>query len=166
MSLVKLIGLCYATDELLEDSTQLSGYLREAFRAEFYFKLTNSILNGTGSGQPLVILNGGCLVAIDKESGQSSDTIIWENIKKMLARFKPMNPTRAVWVTNVDCLPELLSLYLPIGTAWVPVYQPASQAAGGYNQLVGFPVIYSEASATIGDKMDLLLIGSNSLSVN
>ncbi len=158
MSLVKLIGLCYATDELVEDSTQLGGYLREAFRAEFDFKLTNSILNGTGAGQPLGVLNGGCLVTISKETGQSSDTIVWNNIKKMLARFRPMNPNRAVWITNIDCLPELLSLYMPVGTGGVPVYQPASQAAGGYNQLVGFPVIYSEAAPTVGDKMDLLLM--------
>ena len=158
MSLVKLIGLCYATDELIEDVTQLGGYLREAFRAEFDFKITNSILSGTGSGQPLGVLNGGCLVTISKESGQSASTIIWDNIKKMLARFKPMNPNRAVWVTNIDCLSELLSLYQPIGTAGIPVYQPASQAAGGYNQLVGFPVIYSEAAPTVGDKMDLLLM--------
>ncbi len=62
LSLNKLIGLCYATDELLEDSTALAQTINEGFRDEFDFRITDGIINGTGDGQPLGILNSGCMV--------------------------------------------------------------------------------------------------------
>ncbi len=157
MGLEKLIGLCYATDELLDDAARLGAFLREAFAQEINFKVSNSVLNGSGSGQPLGIVNSGALVTIDKESGQTSDTLIWDNILNMLARYRPMNPGQGIWVTNQDCLPQLLSMGLIIGGTGIPVYSPGS-TPGGVNTLAGMRVLFSEAAPTIGDKMDLLLM--------
>jgi hypothetical protein len=59
MDLDKLTGLCYATDELLQDTSALEAWIKEAFNTEFTFKLEDAIINGTGSGMPLGILNSG-----------------------------------------------------------------------------------------------------------
>jgi HK97 family phage major capsid protein len=59
LKLKKLIGLCYATDELLSDASALEGFIRQAFPAEFGFLLDDAIINGTGAGQPLGILKSG-----------------------------------------------------------------------------------------------------------
>ena len=40
LSLKKLTGLCYATDELLQDAAALEAVIRQAFAEEFGFKLT------------------------------------------------------------------------------------------------------------------------------
>jgi HK97 family phage major capsid protein len=157
LALKKLIGLCYSSDELLEDVPALGQFLTEAFNAEFQFQLENVILNGSGAGQPLGILTSGALVSIGKETGQTADTILWANIVKMLARFKPLNVARACWVANVDTLPQLLQMNQAVGTAGIPVYIAGNIQGGGVSSLCGFPIIWSEASPTLGDAGDLLL---------
>ena len=86
LSLKKLTGLCYATDELLQDASALENVLREAFAEEFGFKIDEAILNGTGAGEPLGILNSGALVTVAKETNQS-DKIKVENLFKMWNRL-------------------------------------------------------------------------------
>ena len=71
LSLNKLIGLCYATDELMEDANALAQTIEMGFRDEFDFKITDAIINGSGAGQPLGVLNSGCVVSVSKESGQA-----------------------------------------------------------------------------------------------
>ncbi len=141
----------------MQDAERLGAFLREAFTDEINFKVTNSILNGSGAGQPLGVLNSGVLISATKETGQTKDTLIWSNILAMLARWRPMSPGRGIWITNQDCLPQLLSMSMAIGTGGVPVYQPAS-APGGLNTLAGMRVMFSEAAPTIGDKMYILLM--------
>ncbi len=81
MGLEKLIGLCYATDELLDDAARLGAFLREAFAQEINFKVSNSVLNGSGSGQPLGITNSNALISQAIESGQTSaQVVIYDNI--------------------------------------------------------------------------------------
>jgi HK97 family phage major capsid protein len=50
MELKKLIGLCYATDELLQDSTALEAVINKAFPEEFGFVLDDAIIRGDGAG--------------------------------------------------------------------------------------------------------------------
>ena len=51
LSLKKLTGLAYATDELLADASALEQVLMQAFSEEFGFKLDDAIINGDGAGQ-------------------------------------------------------------------------------------------------------------------
>jgi len=83
LNLNKLIGLCYATDELLQDAAALEGVIRTGFQSEFGFMLDDAIINGTGAGQPLGILNSGCLVSVAAEGGQQAATVVAENVIKM-----------------------------------------------------------------------------------
>ena len=97
LNLKKLIGLCYATDELLQDAAALEGVIRQGFVSEFGFLLDDAIINGTGAGQPLGILNSGCLVSVDKETGQKAATVVAENVIKMYSRhLRPEPPERRV----------------------------------------------------------------------
>ena len=41
-----------------------------SFAEEFGFKIDDVILNGTGSGQPLGILNSPALVTVEKKTGR------------------------------------------------------------------------------------------------
>lgn len=79
LNLKKLIGLCYATDELLDDAAALEGVIRNGFVSEFGFLLDDAIINGTGAGQPLGILNAGCLVSVSKETGQKAATVVYNS---------------------------------------------------------------------------------------
>jgi len=158
LSLKKLIGICYATDELLTDAMALETIVTKAFSDEYSFKVDDAGINGTGSGQPLGILKAPCLVSVAKESGQGADTILWENIVRMWSRMWSRSRQNAVWYINQDIEPQLYSMSLTVGTGGVPVYLPAGGASGSpYSTLFSRPVIPIEQCATLGDKGDIIL---------
>ena len=158
MKLNKLIGLCYATDELLEDAGALESVITNGFTKEFDFKITDAIINGTGAGQPLGILSSGCLVSISKETGQAADTVVYDNIVKMWARLMPSSYPNAVWLINQNVLPQLHTMSMPVGTGGVPVYLPAGGAsASPYSTLYGRAVLPIEQCQTLGDSGDIIL---------
>ncbi len=158
MTLHKLIGLCYATDELIEDAAALDGILSRTFQEEIRFQVVDAILNGSGAGQPLGIMNAGCVTQVDKETGQAPSTVVWGNIKKMWARHIQVNPGRCCWLINKNITPELLELTIAVGTGGAPIYLPANSAAGRpFNSLLGLPVVPIEQCQTLGTTGDILL---------
>ena len=159
LSLKKMAGICYLTDELMNDAPAIGAYVSQAFADEFGFKLDDAIINGTGAGQPLGILNAPCLVSISKETGQAADTILWDNIKKMYARLYARGRSNMLWLINQDCLPQLMSMTQPVGTGGVPVWLPAGAASGKpYDTLLGKPSIEIEQCQTVGTKGDIYLV--------
>ena len=159
LSLNKLAGIAYATDELLQDAMALGEIMSQGFAEEMAFKVDDSLINGTGAGQPLGILNAACLVSVSKETGQAATTILWENIKKMYARLHSSARANMVWLANQDCLPELMSMVQAVGTGGVPVWMPANGAYGlKHDTLMGRPIIYPEQCQTLGTVGDILLV--------
>lgn len=88
LNLHELTGLAYTSNQILEDSPiSMEPLLTTCFSDAFAWTMDNILLNGTGAGQPLGILNAACLIGITKETGQVADTIVFENIVKMEARL-------------------------------------------------------------------------------
>lgn len=158
LSLKKLIGLCYATDELLSDASALEAFIRQAFVGEFGFLLDDAIINGSGAGQPLGILNAGCLVAQAKEAGQAADTVIAENIVNMYARRFAGQTQNYAWFYNQNIEPQLYTMSLAVGTGGIPIYMPPGGLSDApYARLMGLPAIAIEQAATLGDQGDIIL---------
>lgn len=153
LSLKKLTGLCYATDELLQDAAALESVLRQGFAEEFGFKIDDAILAGTGTGQPLGILNSDALVKVPKESGQT-ELIKVENLFNMWSRLWGRSRTNAVWYINQELEPLLFTM--KIGD--VPVYIPAGGLSEApYATLFGRPVMPLEQCSAAGEVGDILL---------
>lgn len=89
LNLSKLTGLCYATEELLEDTNLLGAILQKGFEDEFQFLIQDAIMSGSGAGMPLGIFNSSGIVCVAKETGQAADTIVAENILKAWSRLLP-----------------------------------------------------------------------------
>jgi HK97 family phage major capsid protein len=158
LNLKKLIGLCYATDENLEDAAQLEGIIRQGFVSEFGFLLDDAIINGTGAGQPLGIMNAGCLVSVAKQVGQAANTLVFENIVDMYSRLFAGSRQNAVWLINQNVEPQLFAMSMAVGTGGVPVYMPAGGISGQpYSTLFGRPVLPIEQCQALGDKGDIIL---------
>ena len=156
--LKKLIGLCYATDELLQDAAALDSFIREGFAQEFEFQVEDKVYNGLGGGVPLGIMASDCLVSVTKEAGQAADTIVLENINKMWSRMYARSRFNAVWLINQDIEPELDNMSIAVGTGGVPAYlPPGGVSETPYARLKGRPVIPVEYAATLGDKGDIML---------
>jgi len=162
LNLKKLIGLCYATEELIQDAAALEGIIRSGFASEFGFLVDDAIINGTGAGQPLGILNSGCLVTVSKEAGQAPATVLAENVIKMYSRIFAQSRQNAVWLINQNVEPQLFTMSLSVGTGGVPVYMPAGGLSGApYGTLFGRPVIPIEQCATLGTVGDIIFADLN-----
>lgn len=153
LSLKKLTGLCYVTDELLQDAAALENVIREGFAEEFGFKIDDAILSGTGAGQPLGILNSGSLVKVEKESNQT-EKITVENLVKMWSRLWSRSRANSVWYINPEIEPLLYTL--KVGDR--PVYIPAGGLSDTpYATLFGRPVMPLEQCSAVGDVGDIIL---------
>lgn len=153
LSLKKLTGLCYATDELLQDAAALEAVIRQAFAEEFGFKIDDAILSGSGEGEPLGILNSGAIVTVAKEASQT-DIITVENLIKMWNRLWSRSRANAVWYINQELEPYLYTL--KIGDK--PVYIPAGGLSEKpYGTLFGRPVVPIEQCSAVGEVGDIIL---------
>ncbi|WP_342152336.1 phage major capsid protein [Methylorubrum sp. SB2] len=168
MELQKLVGLCYATDELLQDTTALQSWITQAFRDEFAFQIGDAIMNGSGAGKPLGFLNSGCTIVVPKETGQMAGTVVANNILKMWSRMPPRNRRNAVWLINQEVEIQLFQLMLLVknvsgtdnvgGLAFPQVqYQPPGTNGNQYGTLMGRPVIPVEYAAALGTAGDVVL---------
>lgn len=168
MELDKLTGLLYATDELLQDTTALESWINRAFTDEFTFKVEDAVINGTGAGMPLGILNSGAVITVPKETNQPNASINTFNILNMWARLPAKSRKTAVWLNNVDTEPALGQMYTPgknvAGTENVGVipavgvnYTAPGVNGNQYATLQGRPVIPVEYCATLGTPGDLIL---------
>jgi len=158
----KLVVLCAASDELIEDSPQsIETLLNTNVPAAIAFQADADFINGTGVGMPIGVLNAAnpALEAVTAELGQVADTIVWRNILSMYQSFFPVNENAVTWLANRDTFKELATMGLPIGTGGVPVWMPADGSVGRpHNTLMGYPVIFTEKCATLGDQGDIALV--------
>ena len=159
----QVAALIYCTDKLLRNSpVALDQYVNRAATSELLFLMNDSIINGTGAGQPKGILAGtagttSCRVKITKEVGQAAATIVKQNIDKMYARLHPNSLPNSVWFVNIDTLPQLQQLSAVVGVGGVPVYLPAGGIMNAPNaMLYGRPVIPIEFAATCGTEGDII----------
>lgn len=153
LSLKKLTGLCYATDELLQDAAALEAVIRQAFAEEFGFKIDDAILSGSGEGEPLGILNGGALVKVEKEKDQTAIVTV-ENLIKMWNRLWSKSRANAVWYINQEIEPYLYTLKL----GDKPVYIPAGGISEKpYGTIFGRPVVPLEQCSAAGEVGDIIL---------
>lgn len=158
LDLKKVIALCYATDELLQDATALESLISQGCSEEIQFQVEDKIYNGLGAGTPLGIMAGPCLVSVTKETGQANTTIVYENIVKMWSRMWAPSRRNAVWLINQDTEPQLHAMALSVGTGGLPVYlPPGGLSSAPYASLMGRPIIPIEHAATLGATGDIML---------
>jgi HK97 family phage major capsid protein len=155
----KLVALVPLTDELMEDAPSMAQYVGRKAPEKMDFAINNAILNGSGVGQPLGILNSAGTVVVAAESGQAADTIRHLNINAMWGRLAASAKRNAIWVMNSDVESQLGLLSFRDGTSTpVPIYIPPGGVSGSpYGTLMGRPVITSEACPAIGDQGDIMV---------
>jgi HK97 family phage major capsid protein len=156
LTLRKLIGLWYVTDENLQDSTALTSIANDAFAQEVQFVAEDAIFNGTGVGQPQGIVKSAALITQAKEGGQAATTFVTANAAKMYGRLWARSMKNAAWFVNQDVYQQLLQL--TIGSSQWPVWiPPGGLSAAPYGSLYGRPVVPLEYMQTLGTVGDVVL---------
>jgi len=158
LTLNKLTGLYYATDEELKDAPNLEANVTEFFSEEFGFKLDDAIVRGSGAGQPLGFLAHAGTVSVAKEAGQAGATIKAENVQKMFARMLARSLGNAEWYINQACWPQLFQLAQVVGVGGVPIFlPPGGLSAAPFGTLLGRPITPIEQCSALGTVGDIML---------
>tara|TARA_R110001599_G_scaffold115077_2_gene281402 strand:+ start:197 stop:1477 length:1281 start_codon:yes stop_codon:yes gene_type:complete len=155
LTLNKLACLFYATEELLMDQVSLAGLVERAVPQEIAFKVEDAILRGTGSGQPLGILNAPATVSQAKESGQTATTINATNVEKMWSRMYASSRGTMVWLINQDCEPQLTAMTSGDHPIYMP---PLGLSDTPFSRLYNRPVIATEYNSTLGTVGDIMAV--------
>jgi HK97 family phage major capsid protein len=150
---------CYtaASNELVADGVDYERQIQDALVKTLSWYMDYAFIQGTGSGQPLGIINSPSLVTVSKESGQVASTIVFENCVKMYARLAPQCMANAIWIANQTCVPQLLTMSLSVGTGGAPI-QPAVLQSNGQFSLLGKPMLFTEKCPALGSLGQLLLV--------
>ena len=153
-----LTVLSYLTEELMADAPAMGSILGREVPQEIGFKFDDAIVRGDGAGKPMGMLNALCKVEVAKESGQTADTIVWENIIKMFGQLWSGSVSSSEWYINQNILTQLYQMSMVVGTAGIPVYLPPGGASvSPYGSLMGRPVTVIEQASTLGDAGDIIL---------
>jgi HK97 family phage major capsid protein len=168
IQLNKLTGLCYATDELLQDAAALEAVITKTFPMEMNFRVEDAIFNGTGAGQPLGFMNSGAVIEVPKDAGDPAGVGVSTNdVLAMWGRMWGPSRQDACWFVNQDVERFLYPLTLGSGTATQMLYFPPGYSGGMNNappnpgpwgRLIGRPVIPVEYCATCGTPGDIVLV--------
>lgn len=151
----KLTGLIRFSSELNADTPGGMNQIETLCGKGLGWYRDRAFLKGTGAGQPLGILNADCTIAVDKETGQAADTIVFENLTNMMARMFAGSFSNSVWVAHQTTIPQLLTLSLAIGTGGDRI--PVMTESNGQFYILTRPVIFTEKTEPIGDKGDIML---------
>lgn len=154
----KLISKMTVTDEMLQDSTALTSIASMAFSEEIMFMTEDAIIEGTGVGQPLGVLNSPALITIAIEKGQAAATIVKENIDKVWQGCWGRSRKNAKWYYNQDAESQFAALNGAVGTGGELVYMPpGGLAAEPYSRMKGRPMVVTEYNSALGTPGDILL---------
>ena len=149
----------YVTDKLLSNaSVALEQYLSRAATEEINWLVSDSIINGTGAGKPLGLLNSNALISVLKENGQPAATVNYENISNMWERLHIKSRANAVWYIHQRVEKQLQRMQIGTGTTAQLVYMPPGGISGQqFGTIFGRPVMPIEYCQDLGTKGDVVL---------
>jgi len=158
LRLNKLAALSYVTEEELEDVSNFGSRLLDKQSEAIADELTEALFAGTGVDKPLGAFVGTSpCVEVAKETGQAADTIVAENISNMNSVIVSGSRGKGNWYYNGECLPQLESMAIAVGTGGVPVYMPAGGYADApHGRLKGRPAYETDHCEALGDAGDIV----------
>ncbi len=153
----KLTGFLRVPNEMLEDAPAFSSWFDTRVPAGLAWAEDLAFMTETGNGTPQGFINCPAAVSVAKESGQTTGTVVYENLTKMYARMLPQSLGNAVWICDIQIFQQLATMALSVGTGGGPVWIN-SFSGGAANTppmtIFGRPVYYTEkvsALSTTGD---------------
>lgn len=151
------------SQELAADGMAFSERLTQAMVSAVAANLDYAFINGTGAGMPLGMINAPCTIEVAKESGQAANTLLIQNLMKMVGRLAPASFTRATWLVHPTLIPQLYGLsYLVKNVAGTENVggghvQAVTQDAQGNLRIFGRPAVVTDACSVLSARGDIVL---------
>ncbi len=150
----KIGGYTQVDNELMSDSPlAIEALLRALFNVAVSAKHEYYVLRGggTGSGQPLGILNSTCIVNV---TPSTNNLFSWVDVGSMQAHHKMIGTQAPVWIWHPSVWPDVITM--EVGTAGGAVWTANMQAAQG-KQLNGYEYFQSEHLPQANSSGDVIL---------
>jgi len=159
MDLEKMMGIAYATDEMLADAAFMTGFFGTAFSLAAERLLVSGVIAGDGEGKPKGFLSSKALITVDAEPGQPAGSFLGANAVKMQARAMPRNRERLVWLMHPDAEELLPYLSIQSGAAAKFLWNPEG-GLGNFDtqRVLNKPVLFDDSCSALGTKGDINLI--------
>ncbi len=152
-------AIARSSNQLLEDSSpRAEDVINQIFTAAFGWAVDMAILNGSGATQPLGIIGAPGTYVVAKETSQAAATINWVNVRKMFSRLWSVSRESDAlrWVINDECVEQILSLNLPVGTGGSAVFMGDGSAVRPIPRtLMGIEIIWSPFASALGTEGDI-----------
>lgn len=159
MDLEKMMGIAYATDEMLTDAPFMTGFFGTAFALAAERLLVSSVISGDGNGKPKGLLESKSLITVEAEANQAAGTFVGANAIKMQARAMPKGRERLVWLMHPDVEEQLPYLSIQSGEAAKFLWNPEG-GLGNFDtqRVLNKPVLFEDSCSALGTKGDINLI--------
>ena len=148
----ELSGYTEVGNGLLADSgTALGPFLNNAFAGAINWYEDYAFLNGTGSGQPLGILNSPCLKTVARDADSDFKLV---DAAKMIQGLLPAShgASSTVWIMNITVLEKLVQMSEANTVVWIPNARQALPMT-----LFGIPIIFTEKTPALNTEGDVIL---------
>jgi HK97 family phage major capsid protein len=150
LKLKKIAALCYATDEQLEDTAALQGWLMRTVPDVLRWYVESAIISGDGNGKPLGITQAPCLVS---QLRLDANEVNPDDFANMWSR-RWTGANDYVWLIN----PTVAAVMNMFAVGTFPVYMPAGSMVGvPHGTLYGRPVIETEHVPAFKSANDVIL---------
>jgi len=148
-----LMGLTYATEEIMSDSAiSLAAIIQAGYQDQFVAAKIRERIRGTGVGEFEGILNCPATITVTRET---ANVITDQDVTAMRARA--YNYGNSIWIANHDTLVTLMGIYIPFSTISAqPLFSPGN-GTDKPDTLLGRPIYFSEYASTLADSGDLIL---------
>lgn len=161
----KLGGGALVPNELLRDSTAFAVWLRNSLPMGIGHFEDLGYIKGNGVKKPLGIAHrdNPALIVAAKEVGQPAGTITWRNVLSMFSRLLPEDYDSSIWLASPDCIPEIYTMALDIGTGGSAIMVGSASGPNGSaalpTTLLGRPIRWTRKTpGTLGTQGDISLV--------
>lgn len=156
----KLGGLASVPNELIRHISALEAWIRANMPNAISEFEDRAFIKGNGVGKPLggLASTNPALIVVGDEDGQTSG-ITWNNVLAMFARLLPDSYANAEWDIAPNCIPEIFSMALPVGTGGSAVMLGEGAGPNRLAQtMLGLPIRWTrKAPAALGTQGDISL---------
>lgn len=150
LRLHELYAFVLATLELVQDAPRLADRLTRKSALALTYKINESLVNGTGSGQPLGWFSSAAKVQVTRAG---AGAVAAADVAKMYARV--IGAEQSIWYIHPDVFPQLPLMTIGQMPVWLPP-NGLQSAPGGF--LFGRPVQFLENCQTLGTAGDIQLV--------
>lgn len=159
------VVLVPVTNQLLHDANieSFDKKIKELAGSELLWAQNQACLSGSGTNQPLGVLNQPALITVTKSTNDTNAMFGFRDLANMFARMYPLSRNNAVWLVNSEAMGVLISMVFEPSSGSATTY-PAFGAVS-YNaadpfpyRIFGRPVIETFNNSQLGAAGDILFV--------